>query len=76
MAMTCNIDNRGRIARAIYGIILSLTGIGLALFWALPTQNVWHWIIAASCFVAGAFGIFEALRGWCIIRAMGFKTPM
>ena len=26
--------------------------------------------------VAGVFGIFEARAGWCVVRAMGFKTPI
>jgi hypothetical protein len=23
---------------------------------------------------AGAFGVFEGWAGWCVVRAMGFKT--
>jgi hypothetical protein len=76
MALTCNIDSRGRVVRAIYGIILVLTGIALGYFWALPSQNVWHWVVAAICFAAGAFGLFEAQRAWCVMRALGFKTPV
>ena len=76
MALTCNIDSRGRIVRAIYGVILVLTSAALGYFWALPSQNIWHWIVAALCFGAGAFGLFEARRGWCVMRAMGFKTPV
>jgi len=76
MPLTCNIDSRGRVVRAIYGIILLLAGIALAYFWALPEQNIWHWVVAGLCGAAGAFGLFEARCGWCVVRAMGIKTPM
>jgi hypothetical protein len=26
--------------------------------------------------LSGVFAIFEARAGWCIVRAMGFKTPI
>ena len=62
-----NLDRRGRIARAIYGILCIVAGI-FALEWKL-------WV-AVVLFIAGAFGIFEAFRGWCILRACGIKTRM
>ena len=30
---------------------------------------------AGSTF-GGAFAIFEARKGWCIVRAIGIKTPL
>jgi len=24
---------------------------------------------------SGAFAVFEAIKGWCAIRAMGIRTP-
>ena len=76
MALTCNIDARGKAVRLIYGITLVCASIALAAFWAHGSGSPVRWIIAASCFVAGAFGIFEARAGWCVVRAMGFKTPV
>jgi hypothetical protein len=76
MAFTCNIDRRGRIARLIYGLVLIAIAAVLAFGWALRYDSVGLWIITVSCAVAGAFGIFEGLKGWCVMRAMGFKTPM
>jgi len=26
--------------------------------------------------LGGAFMIFEGVNGWCVVRAMGFKTPI
>jgi uncharacterized membrane protein HdeD (DUF308 family) len=67
--MKCNINNRGRIARLISGIICIIAGVIL-----LFTQHPWYF--GSLLIAAGGFQIFEAKSGWCIMRAMGFKTPM
>lgn len=66
--MQCNIDARGKAARLISGI---LTCIFAVVAWWL-----WGWIVGVVLLVFGAFQIFEARAGWCVVRAMGFKTPM
>ena len=76
MPLTCNIDSRGKKARLIYGIILLAIGIALIVLWALPQNEILAWIIAGACVLMGAFAIFEARAGWCVMRAMGFKTRM
>lgn len=76
MALQCNINSRGRLARLIYGILLLLLGIALAFFWAWPEGHAWRWAIAIACMLGGAFAMFEARAGWCVVRAMGIKTPM
>ena len=76
MPRNCNIDARGKLARLIYGIALLAIGIALAIFWALPRGGILGWIISVACILMGAFSIYEARAGWCIVRAMGFKTPM
>lgn len=67
--MKCNIDRRGRIARLITGLICIVAGIALLI------TKQW-WITAAVLILAGGFQLFEAKKAWCIMRAMGFKTPM
>lgn len=62
-----NIDSRGRVVRAIYGVVMIALGI-----FALP-WSVWA---GGALLALGALGIFEALRGWCIARACGIKTKM
>ena len=75
MKPTCNIDSRGKLARLIYGIILLI--IGALLGWhAWNVHSIGWWIGAACCAAGGAFAVYEARAGWCIVRAMGFKTPM
>ena len=76
MPLNCNIDARGKRARLIYGIVVVVIGIVLAVAVALPSGSVWMWIVAAACVLFGAFAIFEARAGWCVVRAMGFKTRM
>ena len=76
MPLHCNIDSRGRAARLIYGVVVVLAGVAAAVFWAMPAGSVWAWVLAVSLFAAGAFAIFEARAGWCVVRAMGFKTPI
>jgi hypothetical protein len=37
----------------------------------------WHvWWVALILGIAGGFGIYEALRGWCFLRACGIKTKL
>jgi hypothetical protein len=76
MPLTCNIDARGKLARLIYGVILLILGVVLLLAWALPAGGFWPWAVTIACLLGGAFAIFEARAGWCVVRAMGIKTPM
>ena len=64
---TPNIDRRGRIVRLIFGLLLIIAAIFLA--------HISWW----ACGLLAAFGIFaiyEASRGWCLMRACGVKTRL
>jgi hypothetical protein len=76
MPLQCNIDNRGKLARFLYGLVLLIIGVALACLWAHLCGSVVRWIIAIGCMLGGAFALFEARAGWCIVRAMGWRTPM
>ena len=76
MALTCNIDSKGKAVRLIYGVILLLIGVGLMIWWAWGTGSALRWAVAGACVAMGAFAVFEARAGWCVVRAMGFKTRM
>ncbi len=75
--MQSNIDAKGRAVRLVWGgrlMVLSLLlGVlavaGILLGW-------WVWALAGVFLTGGAFARFEARRGWCILRAMGIRTPM
>jgi len=60
-----NITRAGRIARALWGAGVAGLGV-LALSW-----KPW---VAGVLFAASAFALFEALRGWCLLRACGLRT--
>ncbi len=61
------ISTKGRAARAIVGVISLIAGA------CLVPQNL---VIALLLIALGLFAIFEALRGWCALRACGIKTPL
>ncbi len=60
-----NIGKAGRMMRGATALAL-FAGAGFAL-----TKSVWLGLLLAA---AGAFVLFEALRGWCVMRACGVKT--
>ena len=74
--MQCNIDRRGRALRTTMGIVTDAVGTGLvaaAIFGWLPS---WALYAGIAAMLGGAFMIFEGVNGWCVVRAMGFKTPI
>jgi hypothetical protein len=62
-----NIDNKGRLIRGL-GALALLVGAGFLL-----SVSVWLGIALMS---SGVFVAFEALRGWCALRACGIKTKL
>ena len=76
MPLTCNIDARGKAVRLVYGVLLLAVGVVLLFAWALPAGSAWAWVVTALCLLGGAFAVFEARAGWCVVRAMGFRTPV
>lgn len=74
--MRCNIDRRGRVVRAVSGLVFVSLGVaaGLGL---LGVQTLWiRIVLAAALGVLGVFQLFEARAGWCAVRALGAKTPI
>lgn len=69
---TCNIDRKGRRQRILGGIVFLLIGAGL-LAWGGESSGLLTagWGSAA----AGGFMLFEGLRGWCVLKALGRRTP-
>jgi len=62
-----NIDNKGRLIRGL-GALALLVGAGFGF-----TLSVWLGLVLLA---TGAFVAFEALRGWCALRACGIKTKL
>tara|TARA_B100000768_G_C11251899_1_gene364485 strand:- start:823 stop:1053 length:231 start_codon:yes stop_codon:yes gene_type:complete len=76
MALVCNIGAAGKAARMRLGILGVAGGIGLALVAATGLVPSIAWWGALASIAGGSFTIWEARAGWCVVRAMGFKTPM
>jgi len=62
-----NITTAGRVVRAIWGF--GLIAAGLLFFHS-------KWWACLGFVLFGLFALYEAMRGWCIMRACGIKTRM
>lgn len=62
-----NIDHNGRLVRG-FGALALIVGAGFGF-----TTSIWFGIVLL---VAGLFVAFEALRGWCVLRACGIRTKL
>ena len=71
MSLEGNIESKGRWIRGIMGIVF--LGAALALVFLTPPTGVRRLVVVVLAF-GGIFTIYEALRGWCVLRAMGMKT--
>jgi len=60
-----NIDNTGRWVRGLASFALSI-GASFAL-------RI-HLVVGVVLFLSAGFLLFEALRGWCALRACGMRT--
>ena len=77
MAMECNIDSKGRVVRFITGIVAILAGFILAILVSqgILTSESYMFVIIGSI-LGGAFAMWEARAGWCVVRAIGIRTPL
>ena len=62
-----NISNQGRLVRGL-GALGLFVGAAFAF-------GVSFWLGLVLAF-SGAFVLFEAVRGWCALRACGIKTKL
>ncbi|MDP6194756.1 MAG: hypothetical protein QF880_03425 [Candidatus Poseidonia sp.] len=73
----CNIDAKGKAARFLGGVASILGALVLAALLATETLSLgFGWYAVAGAIFGGAFAIYEARAGWCIVRAIGIKTPL
>ena len=57
-----------RLLIMMAGVVLG----GLALWWG----SWWLWCLVGVCVLAGGLAVFEGRKKWCVLRAMGVKTPV
>ncbi len=73
----CNIDARGKAVRLKLGIKGLVAGLALATaFYIAGIDWAILWLIPLGIAGGGAFAIFEAWASWCVVRALGFRTPL
>lgn len=76
MKRTCNIGAKGKFFRLSIGLMSIITGISLLtlLNFNLIISNEMY-VIGIFSILGGIFSVWEAKEGWCIVRAIGIKTP-
>ena len=75
--LECNLDAKGKAARLLGGIASIVGALILAALLATDTIAFGlGWYAVGGAIFGGAFAIFEARAGWCIVRAIGIKTPL
>ena len=72
----CNIDQKGRSVRRNGGLLcLALGAASLGAAYSGVSRRLF--LGAGVCLVlAGLFQLYESRKGWCVIRALGIKTPV
>ena len=77
MVLECNIDSKGRAMRLVAGLLALLGGAVAYLIIMLeimPVPESIGTVGVLAMVIGGAFAIFEAKAGWCVVRALGFRT--
>jgi len=74
--MQCNIDAVGKAVRLKLGIMAVIAGMIMSAVFILLDINLGiEWIIPLGIIGGGTFSMIEGWAGWCVVRAIGIKTP-
>tara|TARA_Y100001970_G_scaffold30856_2_gene38325 strand:+ start:10516 stop:10746 length:231 start_codon:yes stop_codon:yes gene_type:complete len=75
--LECNLDSKGKALRLVSGIIGVILGMTLLLlnYFEIVSGDILFTIIPFMIF-GGSFAIFEGWSGWCLVRALGMRTPI
>lgn len=75
--MQCNINAKGKAVRLVSGLLFVLIAAVLAVLVlaGVLVSGGW-WVVVVAAMGGGVFMIFEGWSGWCVVRAMGLKTPI
>ena len=60
-----NLELKGRLLRGAAGLVLLAAALGF-----LETSALFSFVLTGAAVLA----LFEAVRGWCLLRACGIKT--
>lgn len=73
MKFTCNIGWKGRVLRAVTGVVLIVDAYLLHRY-KMPDDQWWSLVLQLVIGAMGVFTLFEGVVGWCAVRAMGIRT--
>ena len=77
MVFECNIDARGKAFRLRIGIIAVAIGLVIqGILFSGMIDIAYAWLLPTGIIAGGVFAIFEARIGWCLVRALGFRTSL
>ena len=77
MVFECNIDARGKAFRLRIGIFAVATGLAMqGILFSGMIDIAYAWLLPTGIIAGGVFAIFEARMGWCLVRALGFRTSL
>ena len=62
-----NLDSKGRVVRGVIAV-----GLFVGAWFAYGVSSLLGIVLT----VWAVFTLFEALRGWCVVRACGIKTKL
>jgi hypothetical protein len=65
--LTPNLQSEGRSARKVTALVFLVAAVVSVSF----SRR-----LSLLLFVAALFTLFEAMRGWCVLRACGIKTKV
>ena len=75
--LQCNIDHKGKALRLVSGMVSLLLGVILLFlnYFEIISGDI---LIEFTTFmiVGSSFAIFEGWSGWCLVRALGIRTPI
>lgn len=75
--MQCNIDSKGKVVRLVSGVVFTCVALALLVMVVVAlADQVWMWVLGVVLLIVGVFQMFEGWTGWCVLRAMGFKTRL
>lgn len=73
---SCNIGARGRVVRLVGGLLMLAVGLAMTVGLGVGVfAGVGGWVMAVILLAGGAFQVYEGWAGWCVLRAMGVRTP-
>ena len=66
--LDCNLDTAQQWRRIIFGLVLLVLAYGAHTY---SYGRVFQWGLG----LGGVLVLFEGLKGWCALKALGFRIP-